>query len=1200
MKVKSRHFPSFLFPFPEDAMMFRGRIACLLAGCLLLGWFAPSRRLDGAEKHMEFLEGLRDQRYFDYAVLFLEQLEQRTDIDPALKEVIPFEKAKTLLEGAQYQGSPEAMQKQLDTARLFLEQFLKASPDHAESAQASADLAQVLVRKGRVELIQSRNPSNAAVKVQFQQRARGYFAEARKMFQTAYDKYLADYKQYPTFIDPVKDKVKHAAREKALANYVQASFNVTLTWYDESQTYEKEDPKYTEILLQAANDFEKIHQEHRSVLAGLYARMYQGKCFEEMQDITKALGIYDELLDHGQNERPDFLQKLQDHVLQFKLICLNHDQRKDYQVVAQTGADWLKSRQDRYHRTSVGLGIRWEIARADEQLALKSRALADAKAREKEKAKEKPKSKEKPKEGEAAAAESEDTEDVLPHEALANADALMRLAQSHARYVARFPSEYRAPAEAMLKRIDLFLEKESGDPKTFDSAFSAAQTLVKGIPAKRKEFDDEKADKAAKQTEYAAYVAETIRILKLALNLAKGPQDVSDPKNITPINDVNRVRYFLSFAYYSHPSRHYSYDASIIAEYVAKKYADIPGTQSLDSAFLAMSAAQQGYATSDKDDKEFDIGRVMSIAKLMTEKWPNEDKTNDARINLGDMCIQISRPLEAVVAYGGVPDTAPQYNEAHLRMGRAYWNGYLADAFLPEEKRGKKEEVATWPALARKTIEESIAKLEAKLPEGAGPDENITLAKVDLVQMLNLTGDYPAALKVLTEGPRSVFEGVKSPDGKEESRPKRGARSVDIASAAHREALRAYVGSQQVDKARAELKELEKIGGGGEGLTRILVQLGKKLEEEINRDIASANPQLPQKLQSFENFLGDLFNRKEGQDFHSLMWVGQTYISLGQAVEKSDATRATTYFSNAGQAYQALLERGSADAKFIPEGATPGVKLKLVTARRKERKFDEAHTLITELLTAGPMFLDGQSEAALIYESRAAQGGPDDWKYYKLANDGDRPKSGDQVVWGWKLLAQKLANAVQNQADQTRRDQLKSEYFDTQLHVATCHFKYGMALPKMEDKERNISYARRTLEGTASQTGDFGDQPQYEQFNELYKTVQQELLAVLTALKREDEYEPTTDLPKKHEKSVEAPKKRKVAATPKATAKAKAPPPKPGFNYTAVILGGLVLLGGLACVALLFRKPTKKSVLPETLELPGTRPPAKRVRAKSS
>lgn len=1150
---------------------------------------------------MEFLDGLRDQRYYDYAVLFLEQLEQRTDVDPALKEVIPFEKAKTLLEGAQYQGSPEAMQKQLDTAKLFLEQFLKASPDHAESAQANADLAQVLVRKGRVELIQSRNPSNAAVKVQFQQRARGYFAEARKMFQTAYDKYLADYKQYPTFIDPVKDKARHAAREKALANYVQASFNLTLTWYDESQTYEKEDPKYTEILLQAANDFEKIHQEHRSVLAGLYARMYQGKCFEEMQDITKALGIYDELLDHGNNERPEFLQKLQDHVLQFKLICLNHDQRKDYQVVAQTGADWLKSRQDRYHRTSVGLGIRWEIARADEQLAQKSRALADAKAREKEKAKEKPKGNEKPKEGEAAAAEAEDTEDVLPHEALANADALMRLAQSHARYVARFPSEYRAPAEAMLKRIDLFLEKESGDPKTFDSAFSAAQTLVKGIPAKRKEFDEAKADKAAKQTEYAAYVAETIRILKLALTLAKSPQDVSDPKNATPINDVNRVRYFLSFAYYSHPSRHYSYDASIIAEFVARKYADVPGTQSLDSAFLAMSAAQQGYATSGKDEKEFDIGRVMSIAKLMTEKWPNEDKTNDARINLGDMCIQISRPLEAVVAYGGVPDTAPQYQEAHLRMGRAYWNAYLADAFLPEEKRGKKEEVATWPALARKTIEESIAKLEAKLPEGAGPDENITLAKVDLVQMLNLTGDYPAALKVLTEGPRSVFEGVKAPDGKEESRPKRGARSADIASAAHREALRAYVGSQQVDKARAELKELEKIGGGGEGLTRILVQLGKKLEEEINRDIASANPQLPQKLQSFENFLGDLFNRKEGQDFHSLMWVGQTYISLGQAVEKTDSSRAKTYFSNAGQAYQALLDKGASDPKLIPEGATPGVKLKLVTARRKEQKFEEAHALITELLKVNAMFLDGQTEAALIYQDQAAQGGPDDWKYWKKANDGDPSKAGVQIVWGWKQLAEKLGNAVRMQQDPKRRDELKNEYYDAQYNVAFSHYKYGMAQPKDQEKDRFLSYARKVLEGTARQTSDFGDQPQYDKFNALYKDVQQESLAVLTALKRESEYEPMGDLPKAYAKPAEAaPPKPKAKVAKKKAAAGAAPKPAAGFNWMPLVFGVVLLAAGLGGAFLLFQKPKKRVTLPDTLEMPAGRPQAKRpVKTKS-
>src|SRR5450759_3011512 len=75
---------------------------------------APVR---AAEPYLEFVRGLRDREYHDYALLYLEQLEKRTDVPADVKEVIPFEKAITLLRGAQGLRNPEAQSRQLDQAR---------------------------------------------------------------------------------------------------------------------------------------------------------------------------------------------------------------------------------------------------------------------------------------------------------------------------------------------------------------------------------------------------------------------------------------------------------------------------------------------------------------------------------------------------------------------------------------------------------------------------------------------------------------------------------------------------------------------------------------------------------------------------------------------------------------------------------------------------------------------------------------------------------------------------------------------------------------------------------------------------------------------------------------------------------------------------------------------------------------------------
>src|SRR4029077_12579955 len=130
-------------------------------------------------------------------------------------------------------------------------------PTHANAGEANTELANVIVSKGKVEVLQSRSPANAGQKGEIQKRARAQFAEARKVFQAAYDRYKESYDKFDKFI-PKTEKARYEARELAYRNFIQAQLNLSVLTYEEAQTYDKGSTENRKMLTDAANAFEQI------------------------------------------------------------------------------------------------------------------------------------------------------------------------------------------------------------------------------------------------------------------------------------------------------------------------------------------------------------------------------------------------------------------------------------------------------------------------------------------------------------------------------------------------------------------------------------------------------------------------------------------------------------------------------------------------------------------------------------------------------------------------------------------------------------------------------------------------------------------------------------------------------------------------------------------------------------------------------
>ncbi len=1030
------------------------RLACVS----LLLWFGLAGGLVAAERHLEFVEGLRDREYYDFAVLYLEQLEARKDVPADVKAVIPYEKALTLLQGVRTVRNPEAQGKQLDNARLFLEQFLKANPTHPNAPQANTELANVLLGKAKVEVQQARSPSNQGQKSKHQEKAREYIAQARTVFQNAHDQYKAAFTRHPTFIDRTKDKDAYDAKERDLVHYIQAQINLAIVTYEEAQTYDATVPEFKSQLGKAAVEFEKINNEYRSLLAGLHARMWQGKCFEEMGDITKALGIYKELLSHGEDHRGPALKSLQDRVTLFRFICLNTEQRKDYQVVVQEAGAWLKSNPGAERLSRIGLGIQWEQARALELLA--------------------------------------DKPDANP----IDQERLYNQALVAARSVNRFPGEYKEASGAAIQRLMRKLNKEGGDPKDFDTAFGQAQELfekvrnqlevVKGAqdPTEKKKVEDD----------LEVNLKETARILSLALSLVN--------RNKDSLDNINRARFWLCYVYYYMKDK--SYESAILGEFLARRYKDANPDVALDAAYLAMAAYGKAYNAAPEDQRQIDVDRMVDICTYIAAQWPNSERTNDARINVGKMYKRIKQPVEAAKWFLQVPETAPQYYNALMEAGQAYWDTYADASVLPEDKRPPKEQLDDWQNKARQTLQDAITKLEAKLPKDAPPDRDITIAKFYLVGILNGMGDYKAALEWTTGGARSLTTAVAVAKG--EKRPASGVKSKAFASAVYRELLRSDVGVQQLDKAREAMKELENIegsGGGGAAVTQIYLKLGLELQKEVKRLQSANDPRLADVLKSFETFLDDMFNRKEGQDYASLVWVGETYYALAEGLETGDKPRAEGYFTRAGAALQSIRDLAAKDPKFIPsKAAETAIKMRLATCKRRQKSFADALQLVTEILVEKPQTLSAQEEAARIYQDWAAAGGAGDVNKWNLAILGDQaddaqptskkkvaPKAEAKphVVWGWLEIGNRLGRNLQ-QSQTTVNPDLEKQFLEARYNVALCRFKYGMAQSSKQKKTPILTEAMRDINVTASLSENLGGGESWERFNKLHRDILQE------------------------------------------------------------------------------------------------------------
>lgn len=1058
------------------------------------------------EQYLEFIQGLRDKNYHDTALDYLTQIEKDKETPKEIRELIPFERAMTLMLFSRTQKLPEEQDATLDQALQQLVLFTKQSPNHPKAGTANTERGKIVLEKAEVQIRQA-DTGDPAKKKEAQAKARKLVAQARAIFQKAYDQHEKTMKSYPsTFIDPQKDKEKFAARAKAEIQFMSAQLDLAQCTYVEAQTYDAGSADYNRLLTKASEEYAKIHERYRSQVGGLFARMWQGKCFEEQGELGRALGIYNEMLAHP-GDSPA-MKQLQDNVLQFRLICLNDEKRKDYQLVINEAEQWLKDNRAR-KRTPIGLGITWELARAQESLANQE------------------------------GLKKTDQERIL------------RQALTNARYVNAFRGKYREVSRLMIGRINAKLQKNSGgDPTDFQTAYGLGQDRVKQAKSLKEKVTSAKtsADKKKAEVELNQYMEETARLLRLALKLA---DDKTEPKELA------QARYFLAYTYYN---LRRSYECAILSEYIANNHAE-EGSLALDAAYLALAGYLQAYNDSPKEQRYVDNQHMEAICNLIATKWPDSDRANDARIQLGNIYSQTERPVEAAKWYSQVPKTAPQYVEAQIRAGQSYWNSYLT-AMARKNIETKPQDINQWEKLAEQHLRTGIAAIQKSIPADKPSPEDLTAAKTSLAQIALNKGNYQEAIDILTKDPHSVLKAIHLAKG--QKRPAKGVKSSEFASLVYQLQLRAYIGLQQIDLARQAMKQLEESasGSGGESITDMYRQLGEKITEEIDRlKAAGDTKRIADVRKSLETFLTDIFKRKD-QTYGSLVWIGETYYGMGQGASENPEV-ARGYFEKAAAAFEEIQKRQDASGDFIPGNFQVGITLRLVNCKRAQGDYEEALALITPVLKEKANSPEVQFEAASILQDWAGSGQGDNAKKYLNAISGMELKDG-ALIRGWAYLARLL----QSSAASSGRQDLLEMFYDAQYNKIDARRKYGIAIN--EPKQLELAKSETNVFGQISV--DLPDDV-WERFNQLYRQIQTDMGEDPVDLERR-----VTAPAAVADNSASPLETETPANTQQQVAQQTAKAPAEGGSNTMLFLGVIVLgIGGAVAFYFFGLKPGKKA-----------------------
>ena len=1017
----------------------------LLSGfCLLSCLSAPVAcvPLSGEEPALEFLNGLRNRGYHDTALEYLESLETSRLLPAGMRDVLGYETALTLVIASRSSGELNERYKMLDEAQARLREFIATKSKHPKLYAARSQLGNLLVERARIKIGEAKSGDTQALKAEAKQLYDQAFKECG-LLEAAVGKELDLIPKVLNMRD--REEAKLAERRKQLrADNLQTELLAAAIREEAADTVPAGSKEWNDYLVEAAGLYDAIYKKYRSRLAGLYAKMYQGRCNHRLGRTKDALGHYGELLD--QPSSPESFWTLKTKTLRLAMDSWLDSQQRKYVEAIKQASSWLDAAPKSTQRSPDMLAIRLSLAlafqmQAEEYEKRNSRDLATIR--------------------------------ISYDEAIKNV-----------RFVAAEEGELQEEAAELLLELggralgdpdaepETFTEAQKEGKKSLDEIGPAAQEVVNlESLLLRSEPDDresvrQRLDNA--KTNLASVQNNALMSYRLAMRLA----DID-----TPPSELNLVRYFVCYLYFTQGRYH---EAAVMGDFVSRKFPQSAGAK--QCAKISLACYLKLLEAAGDEPKAFEIGKVAMATRWIADQWQDTPEAIESLSTVVPIMVN-ANALEFACEFAQLlPEASSQRAMAELVAGQALWASQLS-------RQQRNANLSSAPAVITGDDAGEVEGPNAlallisgyeHLPKDSEVDASVATAILSLAQALVAKGQ---SVSESTE--KSQMNASKVVEILEDEnfgplglidREHEAAQNPIFVQESLRTALQAYISSLDSDpvammaKAQDMMGKLRQAVGADDVGKRRMLAIYVTLAQTMESNLAKAPPKSRKQMSGvFESFLAAL--SADADDPGTLNWVAETFASLGAGFDdggKALDANASLYYQKSIDAFHNLLDQINLQPALQTQ-----VRARMAEVKVKNRDYQGAMADMRQLLKVNPSAVNLQVEAAKILQR---WGSVDSTKYSDAIQGVRGSEKGG--VWGWG----KIANATMPHA------QFRDVFYEARYEIAACQCARATTLSGAE-RTKQLSAAEKTLAVTEKLYPKLGGEKWSLRYEELHDEI---------------------------------------------------------------------------------------------------------------
>ncbi len=230
------------------------------------------------------LDGLRELGDYDAALKYLDRARTDPSVPQDFKTILDYEAGMTLKDSSRTDRVTSVRQRKLAQAQALFERFLAEHPDHPLAAGVNTQMADLLVERGKVKSSQALKPGLAEMeKKRLIEEARQLFREAQNVFIELEKTFSDAHSEFPKILAKREHELIER-RDHLRRDLLQARLALATVVYEIARTYEPESDPRKQALEEAAEKYAAFYEKYDTRMAGLYARMWQGRCYKELGD----------------------------------------------------------------------------------------------------------------------------------------------------------------------------------------------------------------------------------------------------------------------------------------------------------------------------------------------------------------------------------------------------------------------------------------------------------------------------------------------------------------------------------------------------------------------------------------------------------------------------------------------------------------------------------------------------------------------------------------------------------------------------------------------------------------------------------------------------------------------------------------------------------------------------------------------------